>query len=120
MKAYVVLLAVLAFGAAQTGASSRVALRVSPTVAFAPADLSVRATVETNSDNRSLQVIAESNDFYRSSELQLEGEYAARTNTVSFRSVPGGEYTVRVIVRGSRGETLATSMAQVNVVERGR
>ena len=38
---------------------------------------------------------------------------------VSFRSLPGGEYTVRVIVRGSRGEVLASSSAMSRVVERG-
>jgi hypothetical protein len=120
MKAYVVLLAILAVGVAPTGANSKVALRVSPAVAFAPADLTVRTTVETDAANRSLQIIAESDDFYRSSEVQLEGDDAPRTQTISFRSMPGGDYTVRVIVRGSRGEMLATTSTAVNIVERGR
>ena len=120
MKAYGGLLAILALGVAPIGASSKVTLRVTPTMAFAPADLTVRATVETDPANRSMQVIAESVDFYRSSEIQLEGEFAPRTNTVSFRSLPGGEYVVRVLVRDSRGDLLAVSTSQVNVVERGR
>jgi hypothetical protein len=54
-------------------ADSRLALRVSPSVAFAPANLLVRATVDVNAENRLLVIIAESDDFYRSSEITLDG-----------------------------------------------
>jgi hypothetical protein len=120
MTRYFVLAASLAIGIAPLGASSRLAVRVSPAVAFAPADLRVQATIETDRDNRVLQVIAESDDFYRSSEIQLDGDHAPRTNLVAFRSLPGGEYNIRVVVYGSTGEPVASSSSFVNVVERGR
>ena len=106
-------------GAIPSQATPTITLRVSPTMAFAPADLLIRTSVDVNAANRKLEVIAESGDYYRSSEIQLDGEAAARTSLVAFRSLPGGEYTVRVIVRGSRGEILASSTAMSRVVERG-
>ena len=119
MKGYAILAGVLFLGAVPSQAGSTITLRVSPTMAFAPADLLIRASVDVNADNRKLEIVAESNDYYRSSEIQLDGEDAVRTSLVSFRSLPGGEYTVRVIVRGSRGEVLASSSAMSRVVERG-
>ena len=119
MKGYAMLAGVLLLGAVPSQAGSAVTVRVWPVVAFAPADLQIRASVDVNADNRTLEVVAESNDYYRSSELQLDGEDAARTSVVSFRSLPGGDYTVRVVVRGSRGEVRASSTAISRVVERG-
>jgi hypothetical protein len=119
MKGYAILAGVLVLGAVPSRAGSTVTLRVSPTMAFAPADMLIRASVDANAANRKLEVIAESNDYYRSSEIQLDGADAARTSLVAFRSLPGGEYTVRVIVRGSRGEILGSSTAMSHVVERG-
>jgi hypothetical protein len=118
MKGYGLLAGVLLLGAIPGQAGSAVTLRVSPTMAFAPADLLIRASVGVNPANRKLEVVAESNDYYRSSEIQLDGADAARTSLVAFRSVPGGDYTVRVIVRGSRGEVLASSTAMSHVVDR--
>jgi hypothetical protein len=41
-----------------------------------------------------LTVVADSEDFYRSSEVQLDGDRAPRTINVEFRNMPGGEYKV--------------------------
>src|SRR5262245_26747180 len=62
------------------GAGERMIMKVTPAVAFAPANLIVRATVEADADNRGITVIAESEDFYRSSEIQLDGDRAPRTS----------------------------------------
>src|SRR5690349_2333360 len=70
------------------GAGERITMKVSPAIAFAPANLVVRATVAADADNRAMEISAESQDFYRSSEIQLEGEKAARTTTFEFRSLP--------------------------------
>ena len=45
--------------AAPTGAGERLALKVSPAVAFAPANLIVRTTVEADAGNRAMEVVAE-------------------------------------------------------------
>jgi hypothetical protein len=102
--------------AAPMRASDRLALRVSPTVSFAPANLVVRTTILANEENRSIEVVAESEDFYRSSEMPLEGDRAPRTTSFEFRSLPTGSYQVRAILKGVSGRELASIATQVNVV----
>ena len=101
------------------GAGERITLKVSPAVAFAPANLVVRATVEADADNRAIEIVAESTNFYRSSEIQLEGDKAARTNTFEFRSLPPGTYEVRAKLLSASGQTRAAVRQQVNVIASG-
>ena len=118
MKTRALVLTILALAVAPTMANEHVALAVSPKLAFEPADLSVRATIESNAENRTLEVIAESDGYYRSSVMPLDGNRAPRTTSLWFRSLPGGTYSVRVIVRDARGEALATSEEQATIVGR--
>ena len=62
---------------------------------------------------------AESIDFYRSSEIELDGENAPRTNMFEFRSLPSGTYEVRVTLRAGDGHSVAHVRQQVNVIEAG-
>ena len=101
------------------GAGERLALKVSPAVSFAPANLVVRATVPVDADNRAIEIVAESDDFYRSSEIQLEGDRAARTTMFEFRSLPPGTYEVRANLFGSNGRSRALIRQQVNVLASG-
>jgi len=101
------------------GAGERMTMKVSPAVAFAPANLVVRTTVEADADNRSIEIVAESSDFYRSSEIQLEGDKAARTTTFEFRSLPPGTYEVRAKLVGPGGQARAAARQQVNVMASG-
>ncbi len=97
------------------GADERLALTVSPTVSFAPAHLIVRARISTVPKNRALRIPADSEDFYRASEVQLDGDKAARVNTFEFRSVPSGSYAVTAILLAAGGRERATARTQVNV-----
>ena len=97
-------------------ADTRLALRVSPSAAIAPANLFVRATVDVNAENRSLLIIAESDEFYRSSEISLDGDHAPRVTLLQFKSIPGGLYEVRAVLRGERGNEIATTGTKVNIV----
>ena len=101
------------------GAGERITLKVSPAVAFAPAHLVVRATILADPENRAVQVVAESADFYRSSEVQLEGDKAARTNTFEFRSLPPGTYVVSANLMGVDGRSRGLSRQQINVIAGG-
>ena len=101
------------------GAGEPIAMKVSPAVAFAPANLVVRATIEADAANRAVEIIAESADFYRSSQIQLEGEKAARTNRFEFRSLPPGTYEVRARLIGANGEQRGNVRQQVNVIANG-
>lgn len=101
------------------GAGERISMKVSPAVAFAPANLIVRATIEADEQNRALQIIAESEDFYRSSEVQLEGDKAPRTSMLEFRNLPPGTYEVRALLVGAGGQQRAFARQQVNVIASG-
>jgi hypothetical protein len=102
-----------------TGAGERITMKVSPAVAFAPANLVVRAMIEADAQNRAVQIVAESVDFYRSSEVQLEGDKAARTSMIEFRNLPPGAYEVRALLFGSDGRQRAFARQQVNVISSG-
>ena len=101
------------------GAGERMIMKVTPAVAFAPANLVVRAVVEADADNRAIAVVAESEDLYRSSEIQLDGDHAPRTNTFEFRSLPPGNYSVKAMLMGRGSEPRVTLRQQVNVMASG-
>lgn len=101
------------------GAGERISMKVSPAVAFAPANLIVRAMIEADAGNRSIEVVAESADFYRSSQIQLEGDKAPRTNLFEFRSLPPGIYEVRALLLGVDGQQRAYARQQISVIASG-
>jgi hypothetical protein len=90
-------------------------VRISPTMAHAPADLYIYVSVARRPDNRLLRVSAESDDFFRSSETQLDGEHSARVTVVRFRELPPGDYQVRAELIVSTGRTVDTAKRSVEV-----
>jgi hypothetical protein len=116
MSIRVLLLTLLAFSTTPLIAGEHIDVHVTPTVAFAPADLQVRASVPADDSNRALEIIAESHSFYSSSVIQLEGDKAPTTTTVEFKSVPVGLYSVRVVVKGAGGKEVGSARTEVNIV----
>ena len=92
MKRLLLICGLLALLTRPAGAGDQLTIAVSPGRSFAPALLRVRLRVEPNADNRSLEVIADSDGFYRSSEFQLEGDRSPVTFNLELRDVPEGEY----------------------------
>jgi hypothetical protein len=119
MNARWIALGITLAATAAAGANQSLAVKVSPAVSFAPANLVIRTSVDPDVDNRSLEVVAESSDFYRSSTVMLDGDHAPRTTQFEFRSLPPGEYQVSVVVTGADGRQRAISRAQAKVVESG-
>jgi hypothetical protein len=105
------LLLPLPAGAATDG----VAIQVTPAVAFAPATVRVKATVDRNDANRAIEVVAESASFYRSSEIQLDGDEAPRTSLFQFKDLPAGDYEVTALLIDAEGQQHAVSK-QLRVV----
>jgi len=101
------------------GAKEPLSMRVSPAMSFAPANLVIRTRLEPEADNRAMEVVADSGDFYRSSAIQLEGNRAPRTVTFEFRSLPPGDYEVTAVVIGADGQRRALARSHVNVIEMG-
>ena len=102
------------------GAGERLTIVVSPAFAFAPANLIVRAMVEADKDNRAIEMVADSDDFYRSSEVQLDGARAPRFTSLEFRSLPPGSYQIRVTLMGTNSRQRASVLAQVSVIPAAR
>jgi hypothetical protein len=90
-------------------------MRVTPAMSLAPGFLTVRVNVEAAPENRLLQVFAESPDFYRSSEMPLEGAHAAPLAVFEFRNLPSGTYQITSVLIGENGQR--ASVGQVARVQ---
>jgi hypothetical protein len=108
MKSQLTLAAVTTIGmlaaSGSSGASEKLTLRVTPNVSSAPSTVVVKATIARNADNRWLHIEAESGAFYRSSEVQLDGDKAPVITEIRLNNLPGGEYTVMAVLRNNLGE----------------
>ena len=67
--------------------NQRLTVRVSPTVAVAPAALTVRAFVEPDEANRFLSIVVSSARYERTSEVPLDGK-ESQMNLLELRDVP--------------------------------
>jgi len=85
-------------------ASEKLSLRVTPNVSSAPGTVIAQATVTRDAANRWLHIEADSGEFYRSSEIQLDGDKAPVVTEIRLPNLPGGEYTVVAILRNNMGE----------------
>jgi hypothetical protein len=89
-------------------------MQVSPAVQRAPAMLTVRVMVESSSENRLLQVSAESPSYFRSSEIQIDGASGSPLKVIQFRGLPTGVYEVTGVLVGTQGRRASISrVAQV-------
>ena len=100
-------------------AKEPLSIRVSPAVSFAPANLVILTRVEPDADNRAIEIVADSDDFYRASAVQLDGDQAPKTVSFVFRSVPPGDYAVSASVIGTNGQPKAIARAHAHVIESG-
>jgi hypothetical protein len=87
-------------GAAPAKSDARLAMRVST---YVPGELTIRLVVVAAPENRALVVTAESRELYRSSEIQLDGERAPRTNMFELRGLPASDYEVTGLLIGANG-----------------
>jgi hypothetical protein len=87
-----------------TEATEKLMLRVTPNVSSAPSNVIVMATVAKNTDNRWLRIEADSGSFYRSSEIQLDGDQAPTVTQIRLSNLPSGEYVVSAVLGTSRGD----------------
>jgi hypothetical protein len=116
MTRWTLVVGLIVAAATASRASESVTIRVSPAIAFAPADLVIRTNIEPNGHNRGLAIVADSNSFYRSSSIQLDGDRAPKTTTVTFHSVPAGEYDITASVIGPDGHSTAQAHTAVMIV----
>jgi hypothetical protein len=79
----------------------------------------VRTSIEADPDNRAIEIVIDSPDFYRSSTIELEGDRAPRTRIHVFRSVPSGSYVISARLLGQDGESRASVRRPVEVIPSG-
>lgn len=107
--------ACLVAGAGTLNGGQPLTLQVSPAMAPAPAFIRVRAVVEANDENRWLDIVAQSSDFFRSSRVDLDGRNAPRLQVFEFPNLPSGSYEVSAVLVGTGGKR-ATMTRLVKVI----
>src|SRR5438093_8920271 len=89
---------------------------VTPIHSFAPATVTIRARIEPSADNRTLAIVADGDDFYRSSEIPLDGDRAPKIVDVRFANLPGGDYQISVVLADGAGRQRAVVRQSVTVI----
>ena len=102
--------------ASTVNSGERLTIAVSPMHSFAPTTLTVRVHVTPDAANRAVEVAADSDTYYRSSRIQLDGKDAPTTIVLEFRDVPGGDYEVSAILIDSAGQGRASVRQRVQVI----
>jgi hypothetical protein len=98
------------------GGGDQLKIAVFPAQSFAPSNLKIRARVVPHGENRALELVAESDDFYRSSQIPLDGERAPGMLLFEFRGLPGGDYRVYGVLTDSGGRQRAFAEQLVRVI----
>lgn len=102
--------------ATRADVGERLTMAVSPAQSFAPTTLTIRVHVKPDAENRALEIVAESGDYYRSSRIPLDGNEAPRTIVVELRSLPVGDYEVRGALVDGSGRSRVLARRQVIVI----
>ncbi|HEV8396075.1 MAG TPA: hypothetical protein VGQ37_17465 [Vicinamibacterales bacterium] len=97
-------------------AGEPVSIRVSPSVSIAPSMLAIRVSVTPQPQNRALEIVVDSSDFYRLSRVELDGDRAPTVNELKVGSVPAGDYEVTATVIGADGRRGSVARAHVEVM----
>jgi hypothetical protein len=108
-----------AMTSSMVNAGESLSIGAKPAMSFAPATVNVHVMIEPDARNRSVEVIVDSPDFYRSSEIPLDGDRAPRTTLMEFRNLPAGDYELRATLLGSGGSVRASAHQEVRVVGGG-
>ena len=95
-------------------------MRVTPAMAPEPAIVTVTVVVEADDRNRSLEIAAFSENYSRSSQVQLEGREARHVFDFELRDIPHGRYEVTGLLTGTDGRRVEVTRVFVVVSSVGR
>jgi hypothetical protein len=104
-------------GASTLNGGQPLTLQVSPVMTAAPAVISVRAVIEASDENRALEIVAQSSEFFRGSRIELDGRDAPPLSVFQYSNLPPGLYEVSAFLIGTNGQRAAVSKI-VKVVPR--
>ena len=104
--------------AAPTLAGGQLDIRVRPSFSTEPATLALDVMVEKHSANRAVQIVIDSEGYYRSSLVQLDGDYAPRVISTRYSDVPAGSYEIQAVLFGAGEKPRATVRRHIEVLPR--
>ena len=81
--------------------NSAVTARVTPPFSFSPSQVRALVQVPRHPDNRRLRIRIDSGSYYRSSDIQLDGDAAPKSHLLVWKSLPPGNYCFEAILSGS-------------------
>ena len=113
-----VVVATVVLATGSLGAHEDIRLDASPRFAYEPSTVNVEVVVEPDTANRAVDIVADSENFYRSSRVELEGANAPRVTTISFRDLPAGDYDISAMLYTDGGHQRAIAHRSVTVMER--
>jgi hypothetical protein len=79
-------------------------LRVTPRLAWIGSAVQALVRIIPDDRNRRLQITVDSPDYYRSSDVTLDGADARRSHLLLLTSLPAGSYAIHAVVYGTSGE----------------
>jgi hypothetical protein len=113
-----------AVGAASAGAGPRadvddppLRVIVTPRLGRAPAVVRLHAIIRPVEENRGLVFVLDSDTYYRSSAVPIDGDTAARVHHAEFHPVPSGVYRVTVALVDRRGVVRSTVHDAIQIME---
>lgn len=97
-------------GVATGGAAEkRLRIDIVPRFSSIPGAFRVRAIVAPEDRNRTLEVVADSANYYRSSTIVLDGANAAKVTEMFLLNLPKGTYQVTVTLTDAEGNRTSDS-----------
>ena len=82
---------------------AKLEMRLSGSVALAPAVLRSTVFVEQHPDNRMLRVSIDGENYFGSSDIPLEGADSRRSHQLTWKDLPAGEYQISTELFGATG-----------------
>jgi hypothetical protein len=113
---WVLFLALLGDGRTIANEPLALTISLSPVQSLAPANLRVVLHVARDARNGAVDIATESDSFFRSSRLPLEGDLAPRTFDLTVIGVPGGEYVVTASLLDRFGNERAAVSRRASVI----
>ena len=104
--------------AAPAFAGGQLEMRVRPSISTEPATLALDVMVEKHAANRAVQIVIDSEEYYRSSLVQLDGDYAPRVISTQYPALPAGSYEVQAVLFGTGEKPRATARRHIEVLPR--
>jgi hypothetical protein len=88
---------------AVTQAEPALELKLTRKYTFSPGYVQSLIKISPHADNRLLRVTLDSANYYRSSDVELEGAGAARSHFFNWTQLPAGHYDIVVTIFGPDG-----------------